>query len=76
MKEHVMAWNRIWQSRFDLTGNCNLSSKIHSAYYYLLSSMAMSTSYEEDGWPFFGISPNGLINMNGHVSDFCPFSTF
>uniref|UniRef100_A0A914DPS5 Protein-glucosylgalactosylhydroxylysine glucosidase n=1 Tax=Acrobeloides nanus TaxID=290746 RepID=A0A914DPS5_9BILA len=72
MSSHVAAWYNIWQSRVDIEGNCELATKIHATYYYILSSMPISTSYEDDGWPFFGISPGSLANddqynYHGHV---------
>lgn len=76
MKVHVSRWSQIWQSRFDIQGNCLLSAQTHAAYYYVLSSMPLAVNYDSDGWPFFGIGPGGLAvsdndgiswNYHGHV---------
>jgi hypothetical protein len=67
MSSHVAEWNKIWQSRFDVGGNCDIAGKIHAVYYYLLSSMPVASTYEDDGWPFFGISPGSLANDDSHV---------
>lgn len=67
MRAHVAAWYNIWQSRVDIEGNCDLAAKVHATYYYILSSMPISATYEDDNWPFFGISPGSLANDDDYV---------
>uniref|UniRef100_A0A914DN33 C-type lectin domain-containing protein n=1 Tax=Acrobeloides nanus TaxID=290746 RepID=A0A914DN33_9BILA len=72
MTMHKEEWEKIWQSRIDVIGNCSLARVIHSSYYYILSSTPISTNYDDDGWPFFGLSPASLANddsqnYHGHV---------
>jgi hypothetical protein len=67
MTMHKEEWEKIWQSRIDVIGNCSLARVIHSSYYYILSSTPISTNYDDDGWPFFGLSPASLANDDSQV---------
>jgi len=70
MKAHVVEWHKIWQPRIDLGGNCDMAAIIHASFYYILNSMPMSPTYEDDGWPFFGISPDSLPGNDFNVKIF------
>lgn len=67
MNAHVDEWSKIWESRFDVFGNCDLAARIHVNFYYVLSSMPLGTDDQADGYPFFGISPGSLANDDQNV---------
>ena len=70
MSAHIAEWNRVWQNRFDINGNCDLAGKMRASYYYVLSSLPIGSTYNDDGWPFCGISPGSLANDDNVVRKF------
>jgi trehalose/maltose hydrolase-like predicted phosphorylase len=61
LKRHIEAWDEIWKSDIEVTGDMNITRDIRFALYHLYSFARAETSYS--------LSPMGLsgLGYNGHV---------
>lgn len=58
---HVAAWSRVWNDgRIEVEGNLELAKVVHGSFYYILSSLPVTTETNTPVRQFFGLSPGGL----------------